>query len=401
MSSLPAIEGGPPVRKDFLVFGAPSITEAEIAEVVDTLRSGWIGTGPKSRRFEEEFAAYVGAEHAVAVNSCTAALHLSLLAAGCGPGDEVITSALTFAATVNSIVHTGATPLLADVHPDTLNVTVETLEAAVTAHTRAIVPVHFGGLPCDLDSIYQLAKTYGIMVIEDCAHAVGAEYKQRSIGSSAGLSCFSFYPNKNLTTCEGGMVTTPESELAEKLSVWRLHGLDRDAWRRFQTKDVMLSWCVFPGFKYNLTDLAASLGLHQLRRLPEMLAVREKYAGLLDQAVDQWSGVRRQYRPAARQEARHGLHLYTLIVDPTAFFVDRNHLVAALREEGIGAAIHYEAVHRHPHYRELLALGDEDVPWAARIGETILSLPMNPSMCSSDLEDVIDACEKVFAYYRR
>jgi dTDP-4-amino-4,6-dideoxygalactose transaminase len=400
MSSLPALEGGSPVREQFLPFGSPSITELEIDEVVDTLRSGWIGTGPKCKRFEEEFAEYVGAAHAVAVNSCTSALHLSLLAVGCGPDDEVVTSALTFAATANTIVHTGAAPVLSDVDSETLNVTVDTLEPRLTSKTRAIMPVHFGGLACDLDPIYELAESRGIAVIEDCAHAIGAEYRGRLIGSSAGLSCFSFYPNKNLTTGEGGMVTTSDAEVVDKLSVWRLHGLDRDAWRRFHTKDVMLSWCVYPGFKYNLTDLGASLGLHQLRRLPEMLAVREEYAGLLDQFAGQWAGVRRQYRPAERAEGRHGLHLYTLIIDPGAFSVDRNHLVAALREEGIGAAIHYEALHRHPYYRDLLSVQDH-LPAATSIGQTIMSLPLTPAMSGRDLEDVVDACQKVFSYYRR
>lgn len=400
-ASLPAIEGGYPVRDSFLPFGTPSITDAEIDEVVATLRSGWIGSGEKVQRFEREFGSYVGADHAVAVNSCTAALNLSLLAAGCGEGDEVITSALTFAATANAIVHTRAKPVLADIDPQTLNVTASTIEPHITSRTRAILPVHFGGLPCELDEIYRLALEHGLTVIEDCAHAVGAEYRGRMIGSSQGFCCFSFYANKNLTTAEGGMVTTPDAAAAALVSEWRLHGLDQDAWKRFHAKELNLSWCTYPGFKYNLTDLAASMGIHQLRRLPAMLATREEYAALLDPVIDSYSGIRRQFRPSDIREGRHALHLYVMIVNPAAFKVDRNHLVAALRAENIGAAIHYEPIQRHPFYRDLLSIEDDEVPVASEVGSHILSLPLTPSMSQEDLQDVMAALEKVLRFYRR
>lgn len=400
-ADLPAIEGGPPVRDSFLPFGTPSITEAEIDEVVATLRSGWIGSGEKVQRFEGEFGSYVGADHAVAVNSCTAALHLSLLAAGCCEGDEVITSALTFAATANAIVHTRAKPVLADIDPATLNVTASTIEPHITSRTRALIPVHFGGLPCELDDIYQLAAENGLTVIEDCAHAVGAEYRGRMIGNSKGSCCFSFYANKNLTTAEGGMVTTPDADVAERVSEWRLHGLDRDAWKRFHAKELNLSWCTYPGFKYNLTDLAASMGIHQLQRLPAMLATREEYAALLDPVIDSYPEIRRQFRSSDIGESRHALHLYVIIIDPQAFTVERNHLVAALRAENVGAAIHYEPLQRHPFYRNLLSIEDDDVPDASEVGSNILSLPLTPSMTKEDLLDVIAALEKVLRFYRR
>jgi dTDP-4-amino-4,6-dideoxygalactose transaminase len=400
MADVPALEGGAPVRATFLPFGEPSITEAEIDEVVATLRSRWIGTGEKSARFETEFAQYVGAQHAVAVSSCTAALHLSYLATGCGPGDEVVVPSLTFAATANAVVHTGATPVLCDVDPATFNATAEHVEAAMTERTKAIVVVHFGGQPCDLDAIYELAARRGVAVIEDCAHAVGAEYRGRMIGSFDGFSCFSFYANKNLTTAEGGMVTTPNAEAARDLAVWRLHGLDRDAWKRFHTREVMISTCVYPGFKYNLTDLAASLGLHQLKRLPTMLERRERFAAQLDSLIDSLDGVTQQVRVGDRAEGRHGLHLYAVTIDPAAFRVDRNHLIAALRAENIGGAIHYEPVHRQPYYAERLGITDSALPHSSRIGSTVMSIPAQDSMTDADFEDVLFATDRVLRYYR-
>ncbi|MGH9013427.1 MAG: DegT/DnrJ/EryC1/StrS family aminotransferase [Acidimicrobiia bacterium] len=396
-----AIDGGAPVRNEFMPFGVPSITDDEINEVVDTLKSGWIGTGHKAQRFEHEFARYTGADHAVAVSSCTAALHLALLALDCGPGDEVVTSDLTFVATTNAILHSGATPVVADVDATTWNVTAETLAAACSPRTKALLPVHFGGLACELDAIYDFADEHGIAVVEDCAHAVGTERRGRRLGSTPGVSCFSFYANKNLTTSEGGMLTTPAEDLAARIVTWRLHGLDQDAWHRFQTTELLRSWCTYPGFKYNLTDLAASLGIHQLARLDTMLEQRESLATQLDPVVDSLPGASRQPRPTDRSEGRHGLHLYAITIDPSAFTVDRDHVVQALRAENIGAAIHYEPVHRHPYYEQLLGVGDADRPVASAVGSTILSLPLTPAMSPADLDDVANALERVLVHYRR
>jgi dTDP-4-amino-4,6-dideoxygalactose transaminase len=397
----PAIEGGTPVRDTFLPFSTPAIGQEEIDEVVDTLRSGWLTTGPKAQRFEEDFAGFADARHAIAVSSCTAALHLSLLAAGCGPGDEVIAPDLTFVSTVNSIVHTGAKPVLADVHPETWNITAQEIERCITPKTKAVIAVHFGGLPCDIDEIRGLARVRGISVVEDCAHAVGAEYRGKPIGSSEGPCAFSFYANKNMTTAEGGMITTSDDDIAEKVGIWRLHGLDRDAWKRFHRKEAVPSACVYPGFKYNLSDLAASLGIWQLRRLPEMLARREQLAARYDAPVDSWEDVSRHHRPATRSEGRHGLHLYSIVVDPASVTVSRDHLLAALRAENIGAAVQYEPIHRQPFYARLLDRPDEDLPSASHLGAWILNLPLFPEMTGNDADDTLEAVGKLLRYYRR
>ena len=395
-----AVNGGRPVRDVFLPFGAPCLGEEEIAEVVATLRSGWIGTGPKTERFEAEFAEYVGAHHAVAVNSCTAGLHLSLLLLGIGPGDEVITTTLTFAATANVVEHCGAKPVFVDIDPVTLNMDPARVEAAITPRTKAIIPVHFGGLPCDMDQIMEVANRHGLGVIEDAAHAVGARYRGRKVGSIGHLTSFSFYPNKNLTTGEGGMVTTDNDHWAEKLRVYRLHGLSRDAWKRFISRRLMLSQSIVPGYKYNMTDLQASLGLHQLQKLERFLEVREQYAKLYDQAFSHLPGVRLQPR-LTTDGTRHGLHLYVLILDTDQLTVSRDEVINALLAENIGAALHYRALHTHPFYREKYGYKPEDYPHAYQVGESILSLPLTPGMSAADLQDVIDGVEKVLGFYRR
>ncbi len=400
MRSKLAIEGGTPVRDRMLVFGAPVLGDEEIAEVVDTLRSGWIGTGPKTAAFEVEFARYVGATHAIAVNSCTAALHLSLVVSGVAPGDEVVTSPLTFCATANVAVHQGAIPRFADIDPDTLNVAPANIQAAITDRTKAIMPVHFGGLPCDLDEIDAIARRFGLTVVEDAAHAVGARYRGRMIGSGRHLTCFSFYANKNLTTAEGGMVVCDDEACANLLAVYRLHGLSRDAWLRYQTQRLVTSDAIYPGYKYNLTDLQASLGLHQLRKLERFLDVRERHALRYDSAFSSLAGVRLQPRPTDGG-TRHALHLYVLILDLDQFSVDRNQIVTALRAENIGAAIHYRALHTHPYYRDRFGYRPEDFPVAARTGDRIVSLPLTPGMTDADVQDVIEAVSRVLEAYRR
>lgn len=400
MKSKLAIHGGDPARETFLPFGAPCLGEEEIAEVVATLRSGWIGTGPKTQYFEEIFAQYVGSRYAVAVNSCTAGLHLSLLVNDIGPGDEVITTPLTFAATANVVEHCGARPVFVDIDSTTLNIDPALIEAAITPRTKAIIPVHFGGLPCDMNTIMQVADRHGLVVIEDAAHAVGARYRGRMIGSIGHLTNFSFYPNKNLTTIEGGAITTDNESWAEKLQIYRLHGLSRDAWKRYSTRRLMLSQAVLPGYKYNMTDVQASLGIHQLRKLESFLEVREQYASLYDRAFAQLPGVTLQPRPTTNG-TRHGLHLYVLILDPERFTVGRSEVIDALLAENIGVALHYRALHTHPYYREKYGYKPEDYPHANRIGERILSLPLTPGMMDKDVRDVIHAGEKVLSHYRR
>ncbi|MCL4871488.1 MAG: DegT/DnrJ/EryC1/StrS family aminotransferase [Anaerolineae bacterium] len=394
-----ALHNGTPVRQTFLPFGAPQIGEQEINEVVDTLRSGWIGTGVKTHRFEQQFAQYVGAKYAVAVNSCTAGLHLSLLVLNIGPGDEVITTLLTFAATANVIEHVGATPIFVDIDPLSLNINPQNIAAAITERTKAIIPVHFGGLSCEMDAIQSIAHQHNLTVIEDAAHAIGTQYKGQYVGSISHLTNFSFYPNKNMTTIEGGMITTDNEEWDDLLRVYRLHGLNRDAWKRFNTKRLTISNATVAGYKYNMTDVQASLGLHQLSKLEQFLAIREQYAQIFDQAFAGMRGVRLQPRPIVDQN-RHALHLYVLILELEQFSASRNEIIDALLAENIGAALHYRALHTHPFYKNKYGFQPQDFPIAYRIGESILSLPLSPSMSEGDVQDVLEGVHKVLeAYY--
>jgi len=389
-----------PAVERFIPFGEPLIGEEEIAEVVETLRSGWIGTGPKVEQFEREFASYIGCRDAVAVSSCTAGLHLSLLVSGVSPGNEVITTTMTFAATVNVIVHVGAVPILVDIDERTLNLTADQIKQAVTPRTKAVIPVHFGGLPCDLSAINELAAHYGLAVIEDSAHALGGRYGGKLIGSSGNLACFSFYPNKNITTIEGGMITLDDPELAEKLRIWRLHGLGTDAWERYRSKRLILSEILYPGFKYNMTDVQASLGIHQLRNIEQFLAIRESYAEILDTTLDPFiraGYVRTQPRPPAGSQDRHALHLYVVLINPARFKVNRDRIVEALRAENIGAGMHYRAIHLHPYYRELFR--EWSFPVANQVSEATLTLPLSPKLSRGEMESVARGLERVLNFF--
>ena len=394
-----AIDGGTPVRGSFLAFGAPALGEEELAEALDTLRSGWIGAGPKVIQFEQDFAAYTGAKYAISTSSCTSALHLSLIASGVSEGDEVITTALTFGATANSIVHQGAIPRFADIDPVTMNLDPEAAERAITPKTKAIIPVHFGGLPCDLDRFREIADRRGLTLIEDAAHAMPARYRGTVIGDGTNLACFSFYANKNLTTAEGGMVTTNDPGLADKILIYRQHGLTGDAWKRYSAGALRLSHVVCPGYKYNMTDLQASLGIHQLRKQEAFWETRERYARIYDRHFSEL-GLTHQPRPDGVLD-RHALHLYAARIDPAQFRVGRNQIVAALIAENIGAAIHYRALHTHPYYRERFNHAPEAFPNALAVGETVMSLPCTPGMSEENVYEVIEAVAKVLAAYRR
>jgi dTDP-4-amino-4,6-dideoxygalactose transaminase len=393
----PAVAGGSPAFDEFLVFGKPVLGEEEIEAVADVIRSTWIGTGNRCIEFERAFADHVGAPHAVAVSSCTAALHAALVAAGVGPGDEVVTTALTFVATAHAIAHAGATPVLADVDRETLNIDVDDVKRRITSRTKAILPVHFGGLACDLAAIRQLAAEAGAVVVEDAAHAVGTLHEGRPIGAS-GIACFSFYPNKNITTGEGGMVTTDDAELAERLHILRLHGLSRDAWERFRSKRVVFSDAVALGFKYNLTDLQAAMGLVQLRKLDQFMAVRLELATGYDEELADIPGLEAQPRPWTATE-RHAHHLYVVQVDRDEFGVGRDDLLAALRAENIGAGIHYRALHTHPYYRDALGLEPADLPVATALSERVLSLPLSAAMTRDDVVRVGAAIRRIHEYY--
>lgn len=375
-------------RDEFLVFGAPRIEEAEIEEVVASLRSGWLGTGPKVARFEEAFRAYAGAEHAVAVNSCTAALHLAMVAAGVGPGDEVITTAMTFVATANAILHTGATPVLVDCDRETGLVDPERVAEAVTSRTRAVVPVHLYGRPCDMDRLGRIAAEHDLLVVEDAAHAIEASWHGQKVGTIGDLTCFSFYVTKNVTTGEGGMVTTQSAELAERIKVYALHGLTKDAWRRYSDRGYQHYRAVVAGYKYNMMDLQAAIGLHQLPRADAWLERREEIWARYDEA---FAELPLGTPPPPAPDTVHARHLYTLLVDRERCGVDRDTFMERLHRMKIGCGVHYLGVHLHPVYRELFGYEPEDFPEATWISERTVSIPLSPKLDDEDVEDVIRA----------
>ncbi len=370
----------------YIVFGQPILGEDEIAAVSEVLRSSWVGTGPQTASFEDHFAQYVGAKHAVAVNSCTAALHLSLLAAGVKPGDEVITTPLTFAATANVILHCGATPVFVDVDRRTMNLEPNRVEDAVTQRTKAIMPVHFAGRPCDLDALHEIAERRGLIVVEDAAHCIEGAYHGRKIGSISPLTCFSFYVTKNMTTAEGGMVTTNDAELASQMKMHALHGLSRDAWRRFGDDGYRHYEVMYPGFKYNMTDIQAAIGLCQLTRLEERLERREEIWRRYDEAFSDlpcWT-------PAPPEaQTRHARHLYTLVLDIERLGQSRDEVMQQLHDLGVGTGVHYRAVHLHQFYRNKFGFVPDDYPEASWISDRTLSLPLSAKLRSEEVERII------------
>jgi dTDP-4-amino-4,6-dideoxygalactose transaminase len=382
-----------PVRDDFLVFGAPLIGQEEIDEVVDTLRSGWIGFGPKCIAFENQFAEYVQTKYAISVGSCTAGLHLVLLVSGIGPGDEVVTTPLTFASTVNAIELVGARPVLVDVDPETQNMSPDAFAAAISPRTRAVIPVHMAGRPCDMDGITAVAARHGISVIDDAAHAVEAWSQGKKIGSRGDFSVFSFYATKNLTTAEGGMVATADPAAAERLRRLRLHGLSTEAWGRY-SKDGSPSYHVVePGYKYNMTDIQASLGLHQLNRLEQNLRVRDSLWAMYDAAFEPLDIF--DLPAPTRLGDRHARHLYTVGVRSSRAQA-RDELATALRSENIGTGVHFVPVHLHPYYSDKYGFREGMFPNAEHIGRTTLSLPMSAKLSERDIADVIEAVQRAY-----
>lgn len=381
-------------RKEFLVFGAPLISEDEIEEVVATLRSGWIGTGPRVKAFEERFAAYVGARHAIALNSCTAGLHLSLRVLGIGVGDEVITSPLTWCATANVAVHVGAKPVFVDVDRRTGNVEPDRVEAAVTDRTRAIVPVHYAGRACDMDAIMAIARQHNLHVIEDAAHAIETTWKGKKIGSLGGLTTFSFYANKNITTAEGGMTTTNDTELAERMRMLSLHGVSSDAWKRFRADGPAHVHVVEPGYKYNMTDIQAALGLRQLEKVTRYHQHREKLWNYYNQALAELPLT----LPAQPEpDCTHAYHLYTPLLDTDRAGMNRDELRQALKDRNIGTGLHYIALHLHPYYQRLLGHERGQFPNAEYISDRTFSLPLSPKVSDADARDVVEALRGILS----
>ena len=388
-----------PPRTSFLPFAKPTIGEEEIAELVDSLRTGWLATGPKVERFTAEFAAYVGGAFAVPVASATAGLHLALLAHRIGPGDEVITTPMTFAATVNLIVLVGATPVLADIHRDTLQIDVAEVARRITPRTRALMPVHYVGQPVDLDPLLALAEHDGLAVIEDAAHAVGTEYRGRRIGAFPTTSVFSFHPNKNITTGEGGMVVTSDREIFERVSLLGFHGLDRNAWKRFHQSGSPRYDITIPGFKYNMMDLQAALGLHQLPRLDGFIAERQRLADRYTESLRELDAL--ILPTPVPYPARHAWHLYTPCLRLEALRIDRDAFMRELKARNIGSGLHYTAVHEFSYYASAFGWQPNDFPHAHWVSERILSLPLFPTMTDEDQDDVVQAVYDVATRFAR
>ena len=385
------------MRDTFLPFARPSIGDAEIAELVATLKSGWITTGPRVEKFTAAFLEYVGGRYGVPVSSATAGLHVALLALGVGPGDEVITTPMTFVATLNTIVHSGATPVLADIDAATLNIRVEEIEKKISARTKAIVPVHYVGQPADLDPILELAAERNIAVMEDAAHAVGAEYKGRKIGSFPTTSVFSFHPNKNMTTGEGGMIVTDDEAVFEKASLLKFHGMDKESWKRFAKSGSPRYDVALPGFKYNMMDIQAALGLHQLPRLDGFIAERARLAARYDEAFANLPGLIRPQRVA--YPIRHAWHLYAPLVDVDRLRIDRDRFMEELKMRNIGSGLHYSAAHEFSYYASRFGWKPEDYPEAHFVSERIVSLPFFPGLSDADQDEVVEAVRAILAEF--
>jgi dTDP-4-amino-4,6-dideoxygalactose transaminase len=375
------------MRSEFLPYCLPSIGEAEVQEVADSLRSGWVTTGPKVKRFEADFARYAGVTHAIAVSSCTAALHVALAALDIGPGDEVIVPTLTFCATANVAIHLGATPVVVDVDRD-YQISRAAVEAAITSRTRAIIPVHYAGQACDLDELRTLAGPRGIEIVEDAAHAAGSEYRGRKIGGHSRAAAFSFYATKNMTTGEGGMITTDDDALAARMRLLTLHGMSHDAWRRYSATGSWYYEVVEAGYKNNMTDIQAAMGIHQLRALDGFIARRREIAHRYGEA---FAGMEEIVLPRERPDRNHTYHLYPIRLRPNRLSIDRQQFIDALREANIGTSVHFIPLHRHPLYQRKYGYRPEQFPVAEEIYSGLLSLPLYPKMSDTDVEDVIEA----------
>lgn len=385
------------MRDKFLPFAPPLIGEEEINEVIDTLRSGWLTTGPKTKQFAADFAGYTRAPGALTVSSCTAALHLSLVALGIGEGDEVITTPLTFAASVNVIEHVGARPVLADVEADTLNIDPAKIEQAITPATKAIIAVHYAGHPVNLEAIRDIADRHNLQLIEDAAHAIGAAYKGQPIGSGSNPACFSFYATKNLTTGEGGMLTGPDEFLDEARTL-SLHGMSREAWSRYAAGGKWAYDIVAPGYKYNMTDIQAALGLQQLKRFESMQQRRQEIVSQYQEAFGSDSAFQ---TPVCHDDVTHAWHLYVLRINDSELTIDRNQLIEKINARNIGTSVHFIPIHMHSYYANKYGWKPEDFPVALSNFSRMVSLPLSPKMTDQDVADVIEAVTDIVAKSRR
>lgn len=386
------------MRKEFLTYGLPLIEDDDIAAVVDSLKSNWITKGPKTHEFEKRFAEYIGVKYAVAVNSCTAGLHLALVAAGISAGDEVITTPMTFASSANVIIHSGAIPVFADVDPVTMNIDVNEIRKKITPRTKAIIPVHLAGHPCEMDEIMDLAREHNLFVLEDAAHAVYTKYKGQLIGSIGNATAFSFYATKNLATGEGGMVTTNDEALADKIRIMSSHGMSRNAWNRYTASGSWYYEILHPGFKYNMTDIQAALGLTQLEKLERMQGIRREIA---ERFNEEFGKMPELEIPPEKDYARHAWHLYIIKLNLDKLSIDRTEFIEELKKEQIGTSVHFIPVPMHPYYRDTFNYQKGDFPQAETTFERIISLPLYPKMSKQDTEDVIEAVKGIVERFRK
>jgi dTDP-4-amino-4,6-dideoxygalactose transaminase len=392
-----ALLGGQPVRSTFLPFHRPALGAEEEAEVVAALRSGWLTMGPRTHRLEALLRDYLGAPHAVAVSSCTAALHLALVGLGIGPGDEVITTPLGFASTANVLVHIGAVPVFADVEPDTLNLDPGAVAARIGPRTKAILPVHLHGQPCDMEALQALAARHGLYLIEDAAHAIEAEYRGRRMGSGSAAAAFSFYATKNMTTGEGGMLVTANAALAERAEILRLHGMSRDAWKRYGTEGFRHWDILLPGYKYNLSDVLAAIGLAQFPKLEKFWHERRRLFQAYDAAL---AGLPEVIRPVVRPDVRSAYHVYSIRVAVEQLGWTRDQIMAAIQAENVGLGVHFRALHLHPYYRDHLGFRRGLCPVAEAASDRLFSLPLFPGMTEAEVHDAAAAVGKVLAAAR-
>lgn len=382
----------------FLPFHVPDLGEEEIHSVVETLRSGWLTTGSRTKQFEEAFARRIGSGHAVAVNSCTAALHLALEAVGVTAGDEILVPTMTFAATAEVVHYCRALPVLVDCRPDTLNLDVEAVERAITPKTKAIIPVHYAGQPCEMDQILELARHYHLRVIEDAAHALPTRYRGRMVGTLGDITCFSFYATKTITTGEGGMATTENAEWAERMRILSLHGISREAVNRYTPEGSWYYEICAPGFKYNLTDMASAVGIPQLNKCEAFAGIRRRYAALYNEAFRDMPEI---MPPYVAGDIDHAWHLYVIQLDLERLRIGRNAMIDLLKKHGIGTSVHFIPLHLHPYYKRTYGFSSDDFPVASAAYERIISLPIYPKMTESDVHRVIEIVEHLVREYRR
>jgi dTDP-4-amino-4,6-dideoxygalactose transaminase len=380
------------MRSSYLVFGQPLIEEVEIEEVVDSLRAAWLGTGPKVAQFERLVADYTGAPHAVALNSCTAGLHLACIALGLQAGDEVIVPAMTFCATVNAVIHAGATPVLADVDAASFNLDADNILRKLSPRTKAIIPVHFAGRACRMDDIMAVARQHHLKVIEDCAHAIETDYRGQRVGSFGDCGVLSFYSTKNVVTGEGGMVLTRDPALAARIKILALHGMSQDAWKRFSDDGYKHYEVVEVGFKYNMMDLQAAIGIHQIQRVEASWQKRLRIWKRYDEA---FVGLPVTRPAPLDSESRHALHLYTLLIDEARAGMTRDQFMLELHRRKIGTGVHYRPIHSHPIYQQRFGWRADDFPNAEAIGNATVSLPLSPKLSDDDVEDVIAGVREV------